>query len=274
MKKLFILSAIALAALSGCTSGGNGNGSPGTPTTPSLTHNQLAELFVRELNADGTYSVNLAKDSTLQTNYIVIYDIDLDEYDAVNIDTYAPGVDPVTYIESAAAAIFFDLDVIPAHYEYEPYSYYDYYCDCYLTDVREVYIPTRYRDRFSGLVFEKINSTNKDLHKIAALAEEKVVLSRAENVASRFGLSVDRSKEVVRLAMAWKKAGGKNLTAKDQDAFSKELLGFSITEAKKASENYLAGDKASLDQLVEKAAESNSTSPENVRQVISEYFGI
>ena len=134
MKKLFILSAIALAALSGCTSGGNGNGSPGTPTTPSLTHNQLAELFVRELNADGTYSVNLAKDSTLQTNYIVIYDIDLDEYDAVNIDTYAPGVDPVTYIESAAAAIFFDLDVIPAHYEYEPYSYYDYYCDCYLTD--------------------------------------------------------------------------------------------------------------------------------------------
>jgi hypothetical protein len=267
MKKILKHSLYAVAALviAAC-GGGNGNGAPG------YTHNELAALFVDQLNATGVYSVTLAKDSTLQYNYIVVYDADFNTYDAINISAYSPGQDIIAFMNANSGTSFYDLDLLPGHYELEPYDYYDSYCDCFINDVREVYVPTRYRDRVSGLTFEKQSGNSKDLETYAAIAEENVVTNRAENVASKFGLSVDRSKEVVRLAMAWQKAGGKDLTAKDQDSFSKELLGFSITEAKSAAKNANAGDKKAMDVLVEEAALANGTSPENIRQIVDTYF--
>lgn len=271
MKKI-ILAAFAATALTACGGGGgNGNGSPSTPTSPALTHNQLAEHFVNQLNATGLYDVDLAKSSTLRSNFIVIYDHDLDSYDAINIDNYAPGMDVLDYVDNNAGRFYYDLDVLPGHYEWEPYDRYDSWCECWVTDTREVWIPTRYRDRWSGFVFEKIKSSSKDLETFAALAEEATIANRAESVATKFGLSVDRSREVVRLAMAWQKQGGKNLTDKDQDAFSKELLGFSITEAKAAAKSAAEGNVKAMDQLIEEAAITNSTSPEHVRQIIGAF---
>jgi hypothetical protein len=258
MKKVML--AIATLALVACGGGGgNGDGAPSL----GLTHNQLADLFVTALNSTGAYDVSLAKSSTLHDNFIVIYDYDLQEYDAVNISGWTPGTDPAVYVDGSYAIAYYDLDVLPAHYEYD----YDVFGDLVST-----WIPTRYQDYYTGYVFEKTGTTSKDLLKLSALAEEEVVGNRAEAVATKFGLSVDRSKEVVRLAMAWKKAGGKDLTAKDQDSFSQEMLGFSITEAKSAVKQNLAGDTAALDSLVEKAAETNETTPENVRQIISTYI--
>jgi hypothetical protein len=269
MKKILrnIFYGVSFILLAACGAGGGyGSGAAG------YTHNELAVLFVDELNATGVYDVTLAKDSTDQFNYVVVYDHDYDSYDAINISGYKPGDNILDFMESRSGGSFYDLDLIPGYYSWDTYESYDSFCSCWVTDVRQVWVETRYRDRSSGLTFEKVSGSSKDLETYAAIAEEAVISNRAESVASKFGLSVDRSKDVVRLAMAWQKAGGKDLTAKDQDSFSKELLGFSITEAKSASQKAATGNKKAMDDLVEEAALANGTSPENIRQIVDTYF--
>ncbi|OFZ11393.1 MAG: hypothetical protein A2Z20_07665 [Bdellovibrionales bacterium RBG_16_40_8] len=236
MKKIIVLS-LAILTLGACSKQHHNSG--------GLTHSEVAAMFVSDLNATGLYNVSIAKTYTEQAGYIVIYDYDLNEYDAVEISYFDP------YYDNAATFL-----------EYDTGSIYD------LTPL----YGNRYYDWYTGLTFEKVQSTSKDLEKYAALAQEKVIKSRAENVAAKFGLSVERSKDVVRLAMAWQKSGGKELAAKDQDSFSKELLGFSISDAKKAVTEKESGNSRPLDSLIEKAALTNETTPENVRQIIDQYF--
>ena len=243
MKKIIALGLIALT-LSACGGGGNGLGGCGS-CGGGLTHSQVAAMFVNDLNATGLYDVSVAKTYTEQSGYIVIYDYDLNEYDAVEISYFDP------YFDNAASFLESDIGSL---YDLTPLA------------------GNRYYDWYTGLTFEKVQSTSKDLEKYAALAQEKVIKSRAENVAAKFGLSVERSKDVVRLAMAWKQSGGKELSDKQQDSFAKELLGFSITDAKAAAQQKEAGNSNALDSLVEKAALTNDTSPENVRQIIDQYF--
>lgn len=234
-------------------------------------HKKLAESFVSALNASGEYTVQLVKTFTNQTDYIVILDADTNEYRAVDIGDFKAGDDVVQYINSAT--IYEDLDFIPGYYTYDVYEYYDLDCECYLTDVDQTWHETTYRDRWTGMSFEKANETPKDIALYAEVAEETIVSSRALGVSEKFGLSVDRSKDVVRLAMAWERAGGKDLTNKDQDAFSQEMLGFSITEAKGAIKAKAEGVDEPLENLIERAAETNDTTPEHVKSLIDTYIG-
>lgn len=277
MKNTVIL---AMAFVMAACGGGNGSGG----AVSGLNHNQLAQAFVDKLNTSGKYSVTLAKTNTLKYDYIVIYDQATDSYNAVNIGSYDVNQDAAQYLETVGGT-HTDLDVLPAHYETQTRTKYeskydvtniygDYVgCSCYITIVEDVYIPTRYRDRRADITFENTASAPKDLEKFAALAQTAVIQSRAEKLSERLGLSVDRSQEVVRLSMAWERAGGKDLSAKDQDAFSQEMLGFSITDAKKALTESAQGSSASMDQLIDQAALVNQTSPENVRQIIGEITG-
>jgi hypothetical protein len=262
MKKL-LLSLAAIALLAGCGGGGNGSGGGG------LSHNSLAEQFVAALNASGAYSVTLVKSDTLVYDYIVIYDADYDEYDAIYIGNYTAGQDILAYM--ANATIYYDLTYNPGYYDWELYEYYDSFCACYVWDYRSVWIEETYTGY--GRTFEHGAEAPKDVALYAELAEEQVVASRATEVSEKFGLSVDRSKEVVRLTMAWQKAGGKDLTERDQDAFSQEMLGFSITEAKAAVKAKNEGNPEAVEDLVERAAATNETTPEHVKSLIDTYIG-
>ncbi len=268
MKKL-LLTGFLMVTLVGCF-GGNGNGAPG------YTHNELAEAFVQNLNLDQDFDVTLVKKSTLEANFIVIYDPYTDSYDAINIDNYDPAINNAAdYYYDNSARYFYDLDVIPGHYETD----YDYTIVGYDSDGNaiwgyeptEEWVPTRYRDRHSGLVFEKTAATPKDLSKVAALKEVAEISKSAEFLSSEFGLSLDRGKEVARLAAHWKKASKKGMTAAEQDAFSTELLGFSITAGKKA---VTSGDSSSIDQLVEQAAAANAITPEHATKLMGKIFGL
>ena len=250
--------AVAAATLMLAACGGNGSGSAGTVTpggtyVPPLTHNELASAFVNALNATGQYDVTLAKSSTDKYNYIVIYDWDLDEYDAVSLSGYTVGQNPINYVENGATA-YYDLTPL--------------YVNTYLT-------PDYFEDYWTGVIFEKTDSApNFDTEAVAAVGEELYVNKHAAIAMKSFGLSLERSAQVVRLAMAWSKQGGKNLSVADQDAFGTAVLGTSITNVMKAAKAKMAGDSAPLDEVVEKAISVNEgMTPESANQLIRNYFG-
>lgn len=270
MKNL-LLTALVTLNLIACNSGGNGGGSAGGPGTPSYTHNELASKFVSELNLDPDFDVTLVKSSTLQADYIVIYDPYTDSYDSINIDLYNPAYDNAAdYYYNNSDVSFYDLDVIPGHYE--TYVDYDPITDDYV--VYDEWVPTRYQDYYTGITFEKTASTPKDLAKVAAIKEVAELDKKAKFLSSNFGLSLERGKEVARLAAHWKKASLKGMTDKEQDNFSTELLGFSITQGKTAVESSLGGSSQALSDLVEQAAAKNGITPEHASKLMSKVFGL
>ncbi len=273
MKKLIASSLLTLSLVSCNGGGGNGGGAPG------YTHNQLAQKFVQQLNLDSEFSVTLVKQSTLQDDYVVIYDPYTDSYDAINIDLYDPALDNAAdYYFSNSGVGYFDLDVIPGHYEVD-YSYgiigydYDGYA-IYGYEPYETWVVTRYRDRNSNVTFEKSAASVKDLAKVAALKEVAEISKSAQFLSSEFGLSLNRGKEVARLAAHWKKASKKGMTNAEQDTFSTELLGFSITDGMSAAKASAEGDSSSLNSLLDAAASKNSITPEHAGKLMSKVFGL
>lgn len=266
-----------------CFGCGNGDGSGG------LNHNQLAEAFVASLNASGNITVTLVKKSTLRENFIVIYNNTTQQHIAVTLDGYVANTDAYAYFEANQARFFTGLEVLPSYTEIRigqrtetrPESFYEFNaeCNCHTWVTRDVEytvdyeyehtVPVRYRDIPSQLTFEKIDATPKDLEKMAALKEAAEMSAVSEKLQTSFGLSQERSMEVARLTAAWNKAGGKNLTVNEHDSFSKDVLGFTITEGKNAIQS---GNVTSINSLIEKAAITNGTSQENVREIIKSFM--
>lgn len=276
--KILLLSSLFLV-FTACNGGGNGGGSTAGPTFEELNHNELAETFVSELNLDAEFSVSLTKRSTLESDFIVIYDPLTDSYDAIDIEAYNPNYDNAAdYYFANSARNFFDLDVIPSHYEtdyeygivdydYDGYPIYDYY-------LVEVYVPTRYRDRSTGITFEKTTATAKDLAKMVAIKEAAEIQKSAEFLSSEFGLSLNRGKELAGLKAHWKKASKKAMTASEVDNFSTELLGFSLTSGIAAYSSSVDGDQSQLENLVDQAATVNGITPEHASKLMTKVFGL
>ena len=64
----------------------------------------------------------------------------------------------------------------------------------------------------------------------------------------------------------------RDLTAREKDLLSHEILGFGYERGKTALENHLQGDQNSLDDLILRAADKNETSPEHVKELFGEIF--
>ena len=275
--KSLLFGLLTLTILTSC-SGGNGDGSVAGPTIGALTHNQLAEKFVQEINLDGEFSVDLVKKSTLQENFIVIYDPYTESYDALNIDNYNPNYDDAAdYYFSNSARGFFDLDIIPGHYEtefdYTVVDFDDFGNPVYGYEPYDVWVPTRYQDPASGLTFEKAMPTSKDLAKVVALKEAIEIQKSAEFLSAEFGLSLNRGKEIAALQSHWKKVSKKSMTNLEVDTFATELLGFSLTTGIEAYNASLAGNSSSLESLVQQSANANGITPEHATQLMTKVFG-
>ncbi len=269
MKNLIAL--VAMTVLLVSCGGGNGGGAPSL----GLNHKELAQEFVTALNATGNYNVELTKKSTLQYDHVVVYDRTLKQYDAYYIGDWKPGQDVVNYVDTLSNNFYYDLRRIPGHWiTVEDYgSYYDYYTGQYEFGWHweDEYVPTRYRDRRTGLLFEKVQATGKDLEKIAAFKEGLQIKNSADLLAGEFGLSQSRAKEVARLAVQWDK-NQDSMTDADHDAFSTEVLGVSITDAKEAFKKSLEGDSKSLEAVIEQAAATNDIAPEDMQEIFSGFL--
>lgn len=269
INRLIITSLLSVFLVS--CGGGNGSGDP----VADLTHNELAEQFVRELNATGNYDVEIVKSSTLQYNYVVVYDRDFGTYDAYDLTNYSVGSDVTTFVSSNANSFFIDLRRIPGYYETT--LEWDYYYNTYTGDYewgwveRTEYIPTRYRDPITGILFEKNEDGIKDLEKIAAFQEHKTISKSADTIVTKFGLSAERATEVAKLAVQWEK-NKKSFTDSEHDEFSKEVLGVTITEAKEAIQKSVEGDSTDLESVINTAANVNGITPEAMNEIVVEFF--
>ncbi|TDJ04037.1 MAG: hypothetical protein E2O68_08910 [Deltaproteobacteria bacterium] len=122
--------------------------------------------------------------------------------------------------------------------------------------------------------FQFIRDTyGKDLEKLAAIDERKVIEEKAESIEENFGLSADRSWDVSRAIFHLSKVRNKrSLTEKDYNIFSNKLLGFNYKKGKDALEKHIQGDGAELEELLVQAAEVNGTTPEHMTEIMGELF--
>ncbi len=239
MKNLF-LTALMTVTVIACTGGGGG----GASGSKYYTHSEVAQIFVDDLYFEtyGSEDFEVVKYNTEQYGFIVVQDI-YGYYYAIDIEGYNPEYD-------YASDYYYDPSTIvePVSWEYGNTYYSPYYG-----------------------YFEKTTATPKDLAKMNAIKEAVILNNKAEFLSSEFGLSMQRSKEVARLTHNWKKAGIKSMTAAEHDAFSTELLGFSIS---KGMETVKTGDVSGISALVEEAAVTNGITPEHASKLMTKIFNM
>ena len=228
--------ALGMCALTAC---GGGGGSGGY----YYDHSQLATEFVNHAYTDAGVNLTLVKTNTFQNGYIVVDNYGT--FEAYYIDGWSVGVDISNYVNSGAANIYSGLDYIGAN---------------------------QYQDPYTGIVFEETTGSSKDLEKLAALKEEFNVQASAEHIKNQFGLSVERSHQVARLAVQLKNTPKASMTDADYDNFSKELIGSSITSVKAALQKQSQGDATDLNSLIAKAAQTNGVGPEHMSKIVNDLF--
>ncbi len=119
-----------------------------------------------------------------------------------------------------------------------------------------------------GNYFSVSGESSKDLEAMGAKLERINIQSLSERLVSNYGLSEERADSVARHLKAYEKISSKrSLTSKEKDFFSNELLGVNYRDAQNA---FTGGNNEELNDLVERAAEKNGTSPEQISDILSE----
>jgi hypothetical protein len=113
----------------------------------------------------------------------------------------------------------------------------------------------------------------KDLEKIAAFNEREASERYAYQLMENYGLSESRAQRISRHLISYRKLNGqRELTFREKDMFTKEILGFGFEKGKLALENYMQGEKEALDDLIVVASDKNETSPEHIKELFGEIF--
>lgn len=279
MKKLLFMMTLTVF-LTACTSGGNGDGSPAGTLYDKLNHNELAEVFVQQLNLDADFQVSIVQSSTYQENFVVVLDPLSNTFDAISLAGYNPNINnAVDHYFAAASNKYTGLRENPGYWYQVEVTYDTYYADGSTcsncgSEYEDRYQRATYTHVGSRITFEKTKSSAKDLAKIVALKEEIQLQKSAEFLSSEFGLSLNRGKELAGLKAHWKKSSKKGMTNAEVDAFSTELLGFSLSSGIEAHTAFLNGDDTKVEALVKQAANINGITPEHASQLMTKVFGL
>jgi hypothetical protein len=243
MKKNKILSLLLSVAVSTIVACGGGGGGSSNGGTIYFTHAELANEFVYRLNVDLGYDVELVKTNTIQYDYIVVYDYDLDTYDAYDLTFYNPGENLSNYL-----------------YDNENYFYYELDYD---------FASNIYTDYWSGVEFSRTSMTPQDARKANALVEQ-IKVNKAKDVLSiEFGLSNQRATEVAGLAVQLNSMDKSHLTVVEYNRFSKAIVGSSIDDLQAAAIAELEGDNSAIESAYAKAAEVNGSSKAHMKKLIN-----
>jgi len=127
-----------------------------------------------------------------------------------------------------------------------------------------------YFDGTENVAFSEEGAYKKDLESMGAEIEAVRFTDLAERLEANYGLSTERAMNVAKNISAYNKLTTKRaLTSREHNFFAKELLGVNYKNARNA---FLSGDKKDLDNLLETAAKTNETSPEQISAIINEVF--
>ncbi|HXH74101.1 MAG TPA: hypothetical protein VNJ08_04005 [Bacteriovoracaceae bacterium] len=125
----------------------------------------------------------------------------------------------------------------------------------------------------TSLIFTKVVADKMELEKAFALGEAFAIETMSRNIVAEFGLTEERAFKVATLAKAWEKLSkSRALTNADADTFAKELVGVSIVDMEKAYKSLADGYQAEMTEVMEKAAEINGTTPENMTLIMTKLF--
>ncbi|MEK6626516.1 MAG: hypothetical protein AABY86_16230, partial [Bdellovibrionota bacterium] len=91
-------------------------------------------------------------------------------------------------------------------------------------------------------------------------------------IVEKFGLSAGRAERVAMVADQWAKLKGRELTEKDANAFSRDLIGVNISDVQAAVKKSMQGSSQDLNLLMEKAAKANETTPEQISKIMGKIF--
>ena len=118
--------------------------------------------------------------------------------------------------------------------------------------------------------FSEASDASKDLESIGANIE-RVNTERLEDILNiNYGLSAERAQAVAKNISDYQKLSSKrSLTEKESNFFSNELLGVNYKEAQTALS---ATNSEKLNDLIEKAAVKNATSPEQISAILIDFF--
>lgn len=129
--------------------------------------------------------------------------------------------------------------------------------------------PGHFLDK-NGNIFSESVESPKDIEAIGANIE-RVSSERLEELLNiNYGLSAERAHSVAKNISAYQKLSSKrSLTEKERNFFSSELLGVSFKNAQNA---LTSGDTQELNDLLDKAAGKNGTTPEQISIILNEVF--
>jgi hypothetical protein len=261
---------------------------------------EKAKNFVQALNASSASNYSLTKWNTQIAGYVVVQNTATGEYVAYNLSLWNKDLPFSDFSAAATGAndivsnlFHFTEDrweersrtVTDSEYEYVDSGYWDYdevwdedvwvdtsgyeWVDYSYTEYYDELVTYHYYEG-NGLVFDETDGKTKDLEKIGALAESGKINALGSAIASDYGLSESRSIELAKLATNYAKVSqNRAMTEKDLKSFSTEVLGTDLSTFQKAIENDKQGNENNLEDLIEKAAELNGTTPEHFSKIIS-----
>ena len=123
------------------------------------------------------------------------------------------------------------------------------------------------------VLLSEVSLTNKDTLKRAAVAEQHLVVEMAKQVKGKFGLSTERSLKIAKAANHFRKQSSRRaLTSEDTNAYASEIIGSDFAQITEAYEQTLKGDVLAFGSVLERAAEKNSTTPEDISIILKKYF--
>lgn len=256
-----------------------------------------AKSFEKVLEAETGHAHKIAKTYTEKGNFAVFKDEVTGEYKAYNMDKWdretmttlaqfmangtTDGVDVVRNL--AQNKVWVNDGYWEAMYEtrYDYRDKYDRSCECWVEErySYDHYLGERYVDTShwyfyytgSGFRFENTASASKDLDTIAALKEEAAEMFIAHKLKSEFSLSSNRAEELAKLANKYQKLENtRELTTSEKDKFAMEALGVSMTQVESALKAKAEGSESRYEELLETAAKTNNTTPEQIGKFFTE----
>lgn len=260
-------------------------------------HKKDAKSFEKALEAQTGQVHTIVKLDTEKKGFVVYKNEATGEFVAYNMDKWdrekmssmeqysaAGAVEGVDIVHDLAKnTVWVDSGYWESIYDTwtETDEYYDDFCECWQTETthHSVYVGERWVDTShwysfytgGGFSFENTSQGSKDLETLAALKDEAAEKFMAHKFQSELQLSSNRASELAKLASRYNKLENvRELTGTEKDKFAMEALGVSMTQLETAMKAKAEGKEAQYKELLETAAQVNSTSAESIGKFFEE----
>lgn len=116
-----------------------------------------------------------------------------------------------------------------------------------------------------GYKFQNTSIVSKDLETLAALKEDALESFMTETLKSEFSLSENRAGELAKLTLKYQRMESvRELTKQEKDQFAMKALGVSMNQIEDVLSGKMQGDEEQYQKLLNTAARTNNTTPEQI----------